>query len=290
LGFANVRKLADAIEDNGQNWTSWFHKTSGPTGFGAGRWADMSMGAGTPKYNAYVGSQLQATPLINQGNDGIYLGPSPAAGMSKFITGLQLQSAVTNLAPSSWVLCDYLMFYPLVDGDSTDQQDMDNTALLPRYADGDGVMAMVVCTTPAASDAPCTFTYTNSDGVAGRTVTTMLSFTNVTGCIMSTTANVASTNARAAFLPLANGDRGVRAIESAALLSALGGFFAIVLVKPMTTAVLPENVVACESTELIHKARVRKVDAGAYLNFIYCPLGAGSGAFPLRGHIQFAWS
>lgn len=285
MGFASVRSLAEAAAENGREWTSWFHKTSGPTGFGAGRWADMSMGAGTPKYNAYVGSQQVATPLIGAGNDGIFAGPTPAPGMTRHLHMTHLFSGVSTLAPSSWFLLDYLMFYPLIDGDSTDQQDMDNTAILPRYSDG---QVMLVCTTPTSADTTGTMIYTNQAGVTGRSVSFGISFSGATGCILCAHNTVAGT--RSPFLPLANGDSGVRAIESITLAGSAGGFFAAVIVKPLTTIALRENLVPCEMTELIHKGRAPEIKTGAYLNFIYCPMGGAQNAFPLRGFLQFAWS
>ena len=289
-GFRNVRAVAASLEDDGRNWMGFIYKSSGPTGFGAGRWGDMSMGAGTPKYNAYVGSQATATALTGAGNDGIYLGPVPSDGGSKRLHQASLVSSVATLAPSSWILQDYLMFYPLIDGDSTDQQDMINTTTLPRYADGEGVKMMIVCTTPASADAAVTISYTNSDGVVGRTVTAFVSFTTVTGCIMSTGGNSSSTNARSPYLPLADGDRGFRSVEAVTLAGAVGGFFALVLVRPITTMVLPENLVACETIELMQKARLPEIEPGAFLNFIYCPGGAASNAFPLQGMSQTVWS
>lgn len=288
MGFKNIRALAASL-DSGRDWFSFIYKSSGPTGFGARRWADMSMGAGTPKYNAYVGSQAVATLLQNSGNDGIYLGPTPPAGQEKFLFGARLTSGVTTLAPSSWKVQDYLMFYPLIDGDSVDQQDMDNPVSLSRYESGDGVRMMLVCTTPGSASGPITVTYTNSEGVSGRTVTAYASFTTVTGCIMSTGGNASSTNALGPYLPLADGDKGVRSVEAVTLGGAVGGFFALVLVKPLTTLVLPENAVACEMTELIHKARLPKIEPGAFLNFIYCPAGAAQNANPLQGMLHFVW-
>ena len=282
-GFRNIREIVTSLDTDGREWTSWFHKTSGPTGFGAGRWADMSMGAGIPKYNAYVGSQTTATVLTNSGNDGIYLGPFET-GTTKWLHSVQLVSSVATLAPSTWMLCDYLMFYPLVDGDNTDQQDMDNTATLPRYSGGN---VMLVCTTPTSADATVTMGYTNSEGVSGKTTTFTLSSSAQTGCILC--AHNATAGSRSPFVPLANGDNGVKSIEYITLTTGAGGFFAAVIVKPITQIILRENNVTTEMSSLLHRGALPEIKAGAYLNWIYSPQGAAQNAFPLRGHLQYVW-
>ena len=147
--FRNVKHVLDSWAA-GRCHNSFVHKSSCPTP-GAQRWADCSMGAGTPIYNAYVGAQYEATPLIGQKNQGINVGPLPGSG-SKHLAQVAMSSTQgTNGPPYSIVIGDYLMFYPLIDGDSTDQQDMDNTAVLPRYQDGVGVQLMLLCTTPMLS-------------------------------------------------------------------------------------------------------------------------------------------
>lgn len=283
MGFRNIREVVTSIDTDGREWTSWFHKTSGPTGFGAGRWADMSMGAGIPKYNAYVGSQTTATQLTNTGNDGIYLGPVET-GTTKHLHQIQLMSSVATLAPSTWLLCDYLLFYPLIDGDNTDQQDMDNTVTIPRYAGG---QVMLVCTTPTSADATATMGYTNDLGVSGRTTTFTISSSAQTGCILS--AHNAAAGSRSPFVPLANGDKAVKSVEYITLSTGAGGFFAAVIVQPITSIVLRENNVVTEMSSIIHRATLPEIKPGAYLNWIYTTQGAAQNAFPLRGFLQYVW-
>lgn len=285
--LTGVRALATAL-DNGATWTSWIHKTGGPTAGTAGRWCDASMGAGIPKYNAYVGSQLTATALANDGNAGIYLGPDPGAGLTRHINALQLQSTSTTLAPAWFVLADYVLFYPLVDGDSTDQQDMSNSATLPRYADGAGVQCMVVVTTPMAANAVATVSYTNQAGVAGRTSTfQVIASTNV-GVIASSSDSSGAAGSVGPFIPLASGDTGIRSIESITLASGAGGFFALVLVRPLAHLQLRENVTATEIMQLPQRATLPRVFDGAYLNFIYITNQTGTPT-TLRGFVEFAW-
>jgi hypothetical protein len=270
----NISQLATSLT-TGAEWQSFFYKTTGPGTFGT-RWADMSMGAGIPKYNAYVGSQNVATPFVGAGNDGIYR-PSSA----KYIANVQMIPASTSTS-ASWILADYLMHYPLTDGDSTDQQDMDNTLTLPRYSGG---QVMLVATTPQTANALCTIGYTNDVGTSGRVTTVGIQSSTVVGCIIN--SHDLNAGSLSPFVPLANGDKGVRSIEYITLQGGVGGFFAAVIVKPLTTLSQPEAITV-ESSELIQKGRMPEILPGAYLNWIMCA-GVSAAATPFRGHIQYAW-
>lgn len=289
MSFRTIRALASSLDDAGANWTQHFFKTGGPASFGASRWGDMSMGAGNPKYNAYVGTQFASTPLQNAGNDGIYLGPTPAAGQTKHLHSMMLQSSSTTLAPAHFVLCDYLMHYPLIDGDDTAQQDLDNVATLPRYATGEGVKAMIVCTTPMTSNGNVVVSYTNSDGTAGRTSTSAILNTTVVGGIVSSADTSLSANSYTPFIPLAGGDKGIRSIEAITNQTAVGGFYAVVLVRPIASIQLRELNTATE-IELFRQrgGTLPQIFDGAYLNWIYTP-GQNGTAVNLRGSLTFVW-
>lgn len=272
--MTNIAQIENNIQ-NGIGWTSWFNKTTGPGTFGT-RWADMSMGAGTPKYNAYVGSQNVATPLVGAGNDGIYV-PSSA----RYITDIMVQPPST-LTSATWMLCDYLMHYPLTDGDSTDPQDMDNTLTIPRYTGG---KVMMVQTTPLTSSALATMTYTNDQGVSGRTTTFGLQSSTVTGCIINSHDLVAGS--LSPFVPLGNGDSGVSSIQTITLQGGVGGFFAAVIVRPLTT-LTHIQAYPTETNQIIHWGRPLEIKQGAYLNWLMCA-GTSAVSTPFRGYINYTW-
>lgn len=286
-GFRNIRAMVDADMD-GANWTAFFHKTGGPALFGAGRWADMSMGAGIPKYNAYVGSQAAATVLAGTGNDGIYVGPATGANEQRHLAGMSIHSNSGTLAPATFLLCDYLLHYPLIDGDDTTDQVLDNSASLTRYTGGDGVRCMAICTTPMAANAITTLIYTNQAGVPGRSVTFSLLASGVVGCIVSSGDASGSAGSASPFIPLQGGDTGMRSIQSVTLSTGAGGFFALALVRPLAQCVVREAGVAVERDALMHSGTLPRIEAGAYLNFIYQPAGTGS-AVTLRGSLDFVW-
>lgn len=285
MPIKNIARFAKAIAEDGDYFDAFFHKTSGPTPV-AGTWIDLSMGAGIPKYNAYVGSQATATPLTGAGNDGIFIGSAPTAGKNKYINSYLIQATSNSFAPGYVMLMDYLMHYPLIDGDSLDQQDMDNTLQLTRYSTGDGVQCMAVCTTPMTADAILTLSYTNQAGVSGRTSVANLVATANVGTIVSAPSTSTVAGRKTPFLPLANGDTGVRSIESATLTTGAGGFFALVLVKPLTHIQMLELGVPAEINHIPQRGgSLPKIESGAYLNNIALVNNTGAIA-PFRGHIQ----
>jgi hypothetical protein len=289
MGFRTVGDLSKSIEDDGKTFTSFFFKSNVPGGGASYHWADTSVGSGTPKYNAYVGNQGEATQLINAGNNSIYLGPEVLPGETKHLVSVQVSCAASGVAPLTFMLQDYCMFYPLIDGDSTDEQLMDNPIGLPRYKDGDGLRVMFVCAAPMSSSGVATVVYRNEKGVSGRSTQVFLGTTSTVGVIASGTTGAFNNNVVSAHAALAPGDNGIQAIESVTMNAPTGGFFNIVIVKPITTIVLPENSVAAESNELIWKGRVPEIKPGAFLSFIFNRSPAFVNPAPVRGFLQFAW-
>jgi hypothetical protein len=281
MSLNSVRVLGDAA-DGSNTWQSFFYKTTGPNV--GGRWVDTSVGSGIPVYQAYVGSQFQATPVYGEGNRGIYAGPTPPVGLTKYLHAMSIGTAGAGV-PAHFMLCDYLMFYPLVDGDDADPQAMDNALTLPRYIDGHGVRLMCVIATPTANSVQCTVNYTNSNGVASRIVTFGVTASGNIGLIGNTGSDSIVGTAVSPFAPLANGDKGIRSIESVTFLGGAGGFVNFVLVKPLAQIQIFEANTQAEKTFFNQNANVPEIKEGAYLNMI--ALLNTTNYTPLRGWVQF---
>jgi len=287
MGFPNVASLADAMETTGANWLSFFHKTGSPALPAAGWSADLSMAAGTPRYNAYVGTQAEGTPIVGSGNNGIYA-PGVNAGQTLHVVEAAIGVPSATFAPATFWLCDYLYAYPLMDLDSTDFQAMDNgVAPVPRYADGVGVNIMVVTTTPQTAVAQMNLTYTNEAGATGRTSTIWTGVSNV-GNIQGAQAASGAAGSMGPFVPLASGDRGVQAVEGIQMLASGGGFAAVVLVRPLLKLHVRENATVAEVSYLINDRTLPRVLPGAYLNWVYTS-GVAAVSSVVRGHVRFAW-
>jgi hypothetical protein len=283
MAFNSVRDVVRAWEE-GRCWNSFIHKTSTPTP-SALRWADMSMGAGIPIYNAYVGAQLEATALTGQKNQGVFTGPPMTADQKRYLVQVSLASPqTTNGPPYDYILADYLMFYPLIDGDSTDQQDMANDISLPRYSDGKGVKAFMVITTPMGTDGDVTIGYTDADGV-DRSLTTRIGVSSTVGVITNGgAAGVTVTRALAPFIPIPQD--GVRKINYVTNLSAMGGFYAICLCKPLTTLMQREALTMTEKCLVSQQTTMPRIYPGAYLNFLMFANNSGNPS-TVRGQLDF---
>jgi hypothetical protein len=281
-----IASLADAVATTGQEWMSFFFKTGVPAA-GAARWVDGSVGAGIPIYNPYVGLPLEATVITGAGNRGIYTGPTPATGQQKFLHAMQVVSVSAGV-PLYMLLADYLLFYPLIDGDSADTQTMVNTDTLSRYTSGEGVQCMFITASPMGQNGTVTVTYTNSAGVSGRTTTFGVNTSTTIGCIVNTGGNTNAAAAETPFMPLANGDSGVRSIESVIIAGAPGGLFNAVLVKPLSGLQVRENATAAEKFSVPHSANCPEIQNAAYLNWI---INNATATTPLlRGYLHFVWS
>lgn len=279
--MTGIAEIVEAVSA-GAEWTSYFHKTGVPASITAGLWGDLSMAAGTPKYNAYVGPQGEFTALVGAGNDGIYV---PDAGSA---TTYLMQATVApgaNPAQATWILADYLGFYALIDGDSTDQQDMVNAVPVPRA--GSGRVALI-CAAPMAATGTGTITYTNQDGVAGRVATFNAVWSSNVGTLVASSSNAGSAGTRTPWLGLQGGDTGVSLIEAITFSVPPGGFMHAVIMRPITTVVTTAAASFSEKPTIQHAGHPPIIEDGAYLNWL-CLSGSGTLAAPVRGSLSFAW-
>lgn len=287
MGFANIARAAAAEATEGRFCDADFHKTSTPVLPSAGAWADMSMGAGKPKFNAYVGDQLTLTPFVGQGNNGLVL-PNIASPQTLHLQDLQLISTTATFMPATFVLADYLACVPLIDFDSTDLQLIDNPSPLPRYPSGQGVRMALVTTTPQTSVAAATVTYTNTQGVPGRVSTIYTAATN-TGNLQAAQAVTGAATSQSPALPLMQQDNGISQVNSIQLNASAGGFCALLLYRPIAQARLREAGTPSELSFLQHRRSLPRVEQGAMLNFLYTS-GQAAPSTVVRGSARFIWS
>lgn len=284
-GFLNARDVADA-QDAGRYTYSSFRKMPTQT-TGAGIWFDLSMSPGNPAPNYFIGSPNVFVPLAQSTDGGLRHGGN--VGTKKHLRKLMALSTVTT--PISGRLLDYLGFYGFVDESVMDEQFMDNTVGLTRYANGKGVMLMPVVVAGHTGGQPFTVKYVNQDGVSDRITQTAVMGTQVTnGTILhSQQAGTAYVN-NGPFLTLQAGDTGVRSVQSVTI-GGVGdvGLFALVLVKPLATFSLFGNDSATEVDYLVDTPTIPEIQNDAYLNLIVMPNGQIAGS-TLLGTIETTWS
>jgi hypothetical protein len=287
-GFLNIKEVVEAELGGAYKISTWRKTPSQTTA--SGFWFDLSMSPGNPNPQYYAAAPLKATAMSYSNDGGIVhgLAVSPAKKYLKRITAL---TVTATAVPMPMMLCDYLLYYPFVDMGSDTQQGMDNSVTIPRYTDGSGVQIMPVVV--AAGDgvaATHTFTvsYTNSNGVSGRTtIARALTTQTVNGTLA--TSSSAGTTTSGPFLPLQLGDSGVRSIESCTVVGATDvGLICLVLVKPLAQMSIRGIDAAVEVEYLKDFSIMPEIKDDAYLNFICHPGGTLANA-PIHGIIETIW-
>lgn len=275
MGFSQLKDLVDAEVTDGAFSIATFRKTPSQTTVSPVPF-DLSMAAGNPTAQFYASEPLVAA-LINA-KHGLSVGGDPTA--TNHLAELMVLSTSSGFAPGSFMLCDYLLYYPFVDMDNTDTQMMDNTVTLPRYQSGLGVRIFAVAQSPSIGNGAFSVTYVNQDGVTKSTGTIACS---------SGVTNIASSIIRSGFfLPLAVGDTGVQSITSVTFSSANGGLAAFVLVKPLTSIELEETISPAEINYYKDHPSLPRILQGAVLNFIAMSGATAAGA-ALIGTIKTIW-
>lgn len=285
-GFSGVHEVA-AAEELGQGlYRTWRKRPTQATG--SGFWFDLSMSPGNPVPNYYIGSPGVFVPLKQSTDGGIPHGGN-VAPRRKFLRRLLAMTITSTAVPLPMILMDYLGFYGFIDEGVTDPQSMTNATGITRYQDGAGVMLMPVVVAGQTGGQTFFVTYTNQDGVSGRTSKTVTMCTQgINGTILCSAP--ATSGCHGPFMPLQNGDTGVRSVESVQV-NGLGdvGLFALVLVKPLATMALRGIDAPTEVDFLRDFAAMPKIEDDAYLNFICHPMGSLSGA-QIHGEIFTVWN
>jgi len=284
-GFKTIGEVVNAELDGKVRNYIW-RKTPSQTTI-TGLWFDTSMSPGMPAPQYYIGAITTATQLRQSTDGGLYHGANVSPS-EKFLRRMTTMANAVTALPMNTILCDYLMFYPFIDEGTTDAQTMTNVATLPRYTDGKGVQVMAIQTNAGTGGQQFFFTYTNSDGVAGRTsqIVTMNTSTVVGNVIGS---NRAIQNASNPFIGLQSGDDGVRYIEQVQMLGVDTGLFALVLVKPLAQHCFREVTVPYEKDYLVPTTDLVRIYDDAFLGMLCLPLGSLA-ATVLRGDLKVIWT
>jgi hypothetical protein len=285
----SAKDVSDAFAQ-GRVHSQRFFKNAGVTG--DGQWQDWAYASGQPAYDARIGTALTMTPVIASRNDAIYF-PDKSAGQERKLLGMRVYataSGVGQLSVESEVY-DLLAVYPLIDGDSTDAQVMDNAATLPRYTSGSGVRAVLVNHIAPATVAGCvaTIDYTGADDVARQ----MQVQTTTVGVGKSAwSLDAAGASRGELYLP---DSIGIKQIDQITFVTPPGGLWAVYLVKPIqripwrggeaavTRTVMAEKCIACTDG-----FNFPTIEDGAHLGVFYMPNGSAR-TVALFGSMTFIW-
>ncbi len=250
----------------------------------AGRWVDLSMTSGNPPPNYYASTPLEAAVL--DPFRGIFHGDDVMPA-HKHLVEWTLATPTAGFR-GKFQLLDYLLYYPFIDLDDLDEQVLDNTVTLPRYESGDGVMVMAVAVAPTVSGGSFTFDYVDSDDVArtSPTIFTDTTAVNIASLAASAPATVAGNGP---FLPLHSASKGVKRITAYRNLVGSGGLVALVLVRPLASAVIRSGNVAEEVVFGGPGIMPPRIVDGAYLGIIVnCSASIAAGT--LTTDFIFTWA
>lgn len=279
-------RISDAVAAYDAGQFSEQHWRKNPTQTtGSGIWFDLSMSAGTPAPNYYIGIPGAATTLTRSNNGGLDHGPNVSPG-SKYLSRYLSLTLTATAVPLPMMLCDYLLFYPFIE--QTDgEYEMVNTTTLPRYTDGEGVKIMAVLTNAQIGGTRFFLTYTNSEGTSGRVTSTVLCNTQTVAGTVVNTANTGAT-AKGPFIPLQVGDTGVRSVEKITFVGSDIGLVAVVLVKPLFTHMTYDITAPSEWNWLVDSSTPVKIEDDAFLGQIVLPSGTIASSIQL-GDIETFW-
>ena len=288
MAILSVRDYVNA-ELNGQTWTSSLRKTVSQTNIG-GYWCDTCLWVGSPPPNYYATTQGVSVAMSSNTKAGLDHGPNVSQlGYKKFLKTVTLSSAA--LSGSTFLMCDYLMYYPFLDQSVPGFYSMTNTASLPRYTSGVGVKIMaVIAGAPSGIGNPrFQVQYTNSSGVTGQLTPYITTGAGVSvGTLINT--NI-SGNALCVgpFLPLAQGDVGVQKIEAINIIDTDVGLINLVLVYPLALGAVRTADAPVERNYLSDFSLMPQIQDGAYLNFIMCSATASLTNAILAGSLTTVW-
>ena len=280
--LTGINQLVQAELDGKERRYTWRKTPSQVTT--AGLWFDLSMSPGRPVPKYWFDAPPAIAKAITYTADG---GLEHGGGVFPSEKYLRLTTGIATAAtalPLTLILCDYLLYYPSIDDSVLDEQVLDNTVTLPRYTDGKGVQVIAVSVAGRTGGARFYFTYTNSDGVSGRT--SQIAYQNSAAALGTLQNSGANANASAMpFVGLQAGDSGVRSIDSVFMLDADVGLMTFILVKPLGTSVIREITAPAEKDYFMESATIPRIYDDAYLSFLALPQGTLA-ATALMGDIK----
>lgn len=262
----------------------------------AATWCDMSMASGGPPPNYYFGDDLTATVPVNWERKGIWHGTAVTPD-KKYLHKVAMFCPTANAAPAPYLLCDYLMYYPIIDMDSTDEQifinyDAVNYPLvptLPRYTDGIGVQMFVVATNPFVGGQTFQIKYKNTLDQNRISKPCVCNVGTNIGTIINSYAVLAADGKRwGPFVELQQGDVGIKSVTSIQFMGSNGGLACLVLVKPIATLMLKGVDAWAEVDFISDKKELPRIYDGAYLNLLTMPSGTIASAV-ITGELTTIW-
>lgn len=291
MTFSSMDDLVSEVS-GGKFWRNDWNKITGGSAYTAGRWYDTSLLAGTPIANAWDGTSLAWTACDESTGNGTQIfGMRHGGNVStdtKHILNAAAVTAVATGVPSTLMLVDLQGYWPGISNNTTSAQNLTGTPS-PRYTNGVGLRLYQVQTAVAGATAQnLALSYTDQDGNTGNTlpVTVAMTASAIVGHISHSGT---AANNYGPFLPLANGDYGVRNVASVTMSAANTGTFALCLARPLMTLPLTTASVASERDLVNQLPSLPQIKDGACLTWLYMAGAATAASTNFYGSLDFGW-
>jgi len=239
-------------------------------------------------------------PLTTSNSPALYHGGAVSTDLKSLLSMGLMTTAATGVG--QFYLVDLLGGYAYLDANSSSAQTCSNTNTLPRYTTGAGVKAFMVSggtgyvvtnvapTTVGATPHNVSMTYTNSGGTGSRQmpVTVACTVSAIQGHI--THSGIAANNYFP--LPLANGDAGIRSIQSVTLSAGSGTaatYYHMILYRELAMIPVAALNVYYERDFVNMVPSLEQVQDGAVLGLIYVAGAATGASTTFLGYIETAW-
>lgn len=227
-GFPSIDDVIKSLTVNGKGQRLEIQKVLPSTNV-ANIYHTLWTSNGIPVAGSYPAAGLGSAAVCTKATSGglPYVNPTAPATMHLLSAGASSQTAAGIL-----MICDRICHARITNNQATGNfaPNLDATS---RLAAGEGAMMIIeVVSALSAAANVRTFTYTKEDGTSGR-VTPNLSM--VASSIVGRVPY-----ASGLYVPLADGDMGIRSVQSTTLVSGTAtGDIAIVLVRPLAMLNIP---------------------------------------------------
>lgn len=282
----------------GQRYPSFWNKamTSAPV---ANNWYDTWPVAGNPPAGAYGGTALTAKQHTDTEVGALYHGGNVST-LKKYLTGV---TGFSVAGTPTYMLGDRVITYEACPFNAAVSTAFTNTLTAQRYVSAGQSGMKIVCTCQTVFGATASnitaLSYTNNAGTASQAMPT----TTTVAIIVSAAAPTATLGARCVapsntaatltwglpFLPLANGDGGVRLIDHWTTSAANTGTLCIILYRPLFWWGVGQAGVASQVDAVFQYSGMEQIFDGACLNFLaFFP--AATAPTSMFGDAEFLWN
>lgn len=251
----------------------------------ANAWFDGTLSGNFPRASYYAADDLVFSPYPTGNHLSFYHG-GDVAPAQKILRTINLHGSAANLAPSRYILCDYLGFAGGISWETNETQLINNTYTIPRYTDGKGVQAIMVQLFGSNANAVYTINYRNTNNVDVDSPAITANALGTGGLQHGQT-----TGTYQPFINLAKGELGIKRVNSVTVSSLGAGIAVLVLVKPIAEIIYRDATffAPVEVDFLTDKFETPIIYDGAKLNFLMTGGGNPAGLLT-RGYMEFIWT